>query len=222
MKLGRVFREPVGRPPALTRPAIPASQYAAHLGAPADFERKLDGLLRGYANLGQRVVCSSDGAVWLKHYWPQSLPTATLILDFWHVVEKLAGVARDCLPNQLARKAWLEEQQQLLKESALEQVKHPRQALPKQRDLAKETARVVLPYIENNTFPMDYKSYLQQGLRIGSGAMEAAHRSVIQSRMKRSGQRWSDKGAPNWLNLRVAYKSGKAKLIHQIITGKAA
>jgi hypothetical protein len=56
----------------------------------------------------------------------------------------------------------------------------------------------------------------------GSGAMEAAHRSVIQSRMKRSGQRWSDRGAQNLLNLRVAYKSGKAKLIRQIITGIAA
>jgi hypothetical protein len=30
--------------------------------------------------------------------------------------------------------------------------------------------------------------------------------------MKRSGQRWSDKGAQNMLNLRMAYKSGKAHL----------
>lgn len=67
---------------------------------------------------------------------------------------------------------------------------------------------------------MDYKRYLQEGLRIGSGAMEAAHRTVIQSRMKRSGQRWSDRGAQNLLNLRVAYKSGKAHLVRQIITGK--
>jgi hypothetical protein len=37
--------------------------------------------------------------------------------------------------------------------------------------------------------------------------------------MKRSGQRWSDKGAQNMLNLRVAYKSGKARLVTQIITG---
>ena len=38
---------------------------------------------------------------------------------------------------------------------------------------------------------------------IGSGAIESAHRTVIQKRMKQSGQRWSFKGATNMLRLRV-------------------
>jgi hypothetical protein len=37
--------------------------------------------------------------------------------------------------------------------------------------------------------------------------------------MKRSGHHWSDKGVQNMLDLRVAYKSGKARLVTQIITG---
>jgi len=32
-------------------------------------------------------------------------------------------------------------------------------------------------------------------LYIGSGAIEAAHRTVVQKRMKLSGQRWSEKAA---------------------------
>ncbi|MEE9373912.1 MAG: hypothetical protein V3V00_12750, partial [Saprospiraceae bacterium] len=41
-----------------------------------------------------------------------------------------------------------------------------------------------------------------QGYMIGSGAIESAHKTVIQRRMKLSGQRWSMKGAKNMLNLR--------------------
>jgi hypothetical protein len=54
---------------------------------------------------------------------------------------------------------------------------------------------------------MDYKSYEEKGLHIGSGAIEAAHRNVIQKRMKQSGQRWTPKLAQNVLNLRTCYMS---------------
>ncbi len=42
---------------------------------------------------------------------------------------------------------------------------------------------------------------------IGSGAIESAHRTVVQKRMKQSGQRWSVQGAQNMLNLRVVRKN---------------
>ena len=51
---------------------------------------------------------------------------------------------------------------------------------------------------------MDYLRYKNIGAGIiGSGAIESAHRTVVQKRMKQSGQRWSNKGAQNMLNLRV-------------------
>jgi hypothetical protein len=51
---------------------------------------------------------------------------------------------------------------------------------------------------------MDYQRYKNIGSGIiGSGAIESAHRTVVQKRMKQSGQRWSNKGAQNMLNLRV-------------------
>lgn len=56
---------------------------------------------------------------------------------------------------------------------------------------------------------MDYKRYLQIGSGlIGSGTIESAHRTVIQKRMKQSGQRWSVRGAQNMLQLRTTRKSG--------------
>jgi len=51
---------------------------------------------------------------------------------------------------------------------------------------------------------MDYRYYKNIGAGIiGSGAIESAHRTVVQKRMKQSGQRWSYEGAQNMLNLRV-------------------
>jgi hypothetical protein len=222
VKVGRVFSELPRQEELPDGPLLAASQYVAHLGDHQDFATKMDAVVKGYQALGKRVVCLGDGAIWLKHYWQQSLPQAQLILDFWHVIDKLAGLALKAIPNELPRRLWLQHQRILLRESELEQVKQRVTALAESQPTLQEAVEKVVQYLDNNAFRMDYKTYLQQGLRIGSGAMEAAHRTLIQCRMKRSGQRWSDRGAQNLLNLRVAYKSGKAHLVRQIITGLAA
>jgi 3-hydroxy-3-methylglutaryl CoA synthase len=55
---------------------------------------------------------------------------------------------------------------------------------------------------------MKYQEYVKIGCGIiGSGAIESAHRTLVQKRMKQSGQRWSCKGAQNMLNLRVVRKN---------------
>ncbi len=64
---------------------------------------------------------------------------------------------------------------------------------------------------------MSYKTYKNKGLLIGSGPIEAAHRNVIQQRLKLSGQKWSIKGANAVANLRCYNKSNSWELIDQII-----
>ncbi len=54
---------------------------------------------------------------------------------------------------------------------------------------------------------MHYQAYRQRGLLIGSGAIESAHRSVVEKRLKRAGQRWTIKGAQWVLNLRTCQMS---------------
>ena len=68
---------------------------------------------------------------------------------------------------------------------------------------------------------MQYKTYLEKGLTIGSGAIESAQKSVIQQRLKLSGQRWSIKGAQYIANLRCAYKSNNWKSIQYLIKNAA-
>ncbi|MCB0519139.1 MAG: hypothetical protein H6577_05575 [Lewinellaceae bacterium] len=57
-------------------------------------------------------------------------------------------------------------------------------------------------------FLLDYAHYKKQGWYIGSGMIESAHRTVIQKRLRLSGQRWNT-GAQPILNLRACFMSNK-------------
>jgi hypothetical protein len=60
---------------------------------------------------------------------------------------------------------------------------------------ARETLVDTLTYVENNKDRMRYPSLHAAGLPIGSGATEGSCKSLVGSRMKRSGQRWHPEGA---------------------------
>lgn len=64
---------------------------------------------------------------------------------------------------------------------------------------------------------MMYKTFTNKGYLIGSGAIESAHRNVIQIRMKRSGQRWTIKGGQQILNIRTAKLSNKWKKVTNLV-----
>jgi hypothetical protein len=58
---------------------------------------------------------------------------------------------------------------------------------------------------------------------IGSGAIESAYRTVIQKRMKQSGQLWSQNSAQHMLALRCARMSGRwNKIVNLICSSKKA
>ena len=45
---------------------------------------------------------------------------------------------------------------------------------------------------------MHYDEYLRLGYGIGSGAVESAHKQVVQARFRQAGMRWSEAGG-RWL-----------------------
>lgn len=60
---------------------------------------------------------------------------------------------------------------------------------------------------------------MEAGYLIGSGAIESAHRDVIQKRLKQSGKRWTiDGGAQQVANLRVYEKSSQWAQVLKLIT----
>jgi len=78
---------------------------------------------------------------------------------------------------------------------------------------AEESRQTLLKYYQSNAKRMNYYYYRQQNWIIGSGAVEAAHRTVAQRRLKLSGQRWTKTGAQSVLNLRVLRMSGYWKVL---------
>lgn len=78
--------------------------------------------------------------------------------------------------------------------------------IPKTRlkDLKKEQT-----FFRRNEERMNYAEFIRRGLPIGSGPVEAACKSVVKSRMCRSGMRWSRKGGQKILNLRVYAKADR-------------
>jgi hypothetical protein len=206
VKLGRVFsRDAQSGEADLTQ-----SAYCAYLGSYSPFCERFERLLPACKD----IIFISDGAEWIKQWLDRSYPNALQILDYYHAVEHLAQAVQGLLlPSD-----WLEKQRKLLLESQLEQVMENVKAL---KYLSVEKRDKLLNYYEKNRYRMDYKGYRDAGYCIGSGAIEAAHRTVIHQRMKRSGQRWSPTRAQQLLKLRVAFKSNRKQLVTETILNAA-
>ena len=130
-------------------------------------------------------------------------------------MERLHGFAKDAFKNPDQRTQWLNQQEELLQEDEAKTV-IANISLMTCKGKAKQGQRTILTYYENNLKRMNYKTYRDQGLLIGSGPMEAAHRHVLQHRMKLSGQRWTIQGAQQVANLRVTNKSGNWQQIVEL------
>jgi hypothetical protein len=65
-------------------------------------------------------------------------------------------------------------------------------------------------YFSSNAGRMPYPSFREQQLPIGSGAVEASAKHLVQHRLKRAGSRWSDLGARAILDLRCHLLSGRS------------
>ena len=198
VKVGRVF----ARDATTGEGQLASSQYCAVLGSHTAFEAQLEQLVPATRDL----VFLSDGARWIEQWADRTYPQAVKILDFYHVVKHLAAAVHGLtLPR-----GWLERQRALLLESQSAQVLLHVAQLP---GIAPVRLADLQAYYLHNRRRMDYAAFRTAGYDIGSGAIEAAHKTLIQVRMKRSGQRWNPQHVPAMLKLRVAVKSNKAHVI---------
>jgi Uncharacterised protein family (UPF0236) len=211
VKVGRIFKSGDCHSTGVSeeRGWIKESEYEAYLGGHREFTRRFENKLDDYSVFGERLVFISDGAEWIKNWITEIYPKATQILDWYHCKEHLCQFAEIYFDDELQRHKWVDEQAALLYESQTEQAIQHIQSLNSGNKEKRKAKTQLLDYYQSNSYRMDYKRYKNMGAGIiGSGAIEAAHRSVIQKRMKLSGQRWSRKGAQNMLQLRVTNLSG--------------
>ncbi len=205
VKLGRIFKSSHCLHVEGKQGWISNSQYLAHLGGHKKFCNQMDSLLDDFGPLKEQLVFITDGAAWLKNWIDDSFPEAVSILDFYHATEHLHEFSSQFFKDKQQEQRWTEQQKELLLESKAKEVIANIGRLCNKK---KSVAAKLIAYYQSNLHRMDYKRYRQIGCGlIGSGAIESAHRTVIQKRMKQAGQRWSTKGARNMLNLRVARKN---------------
>ncbi len=211
IKLGRIFAESACYQ-AKKRGCIAQSTYVAHLGDHEAFLAKFDFQVAHK----KQLVAIGDGARWIWDYWQTYYPDAIQILDYFHLIEKIGLWAGMIFKQESQRKDWLGLCEKLLLNNEAIEVELMIKNIDCQGD-KKEKQDQLLTYLTNNKGRIHYKTYLEQGCFIGSGAMEAANREVVQKRMKLSGQRWTWQGAQQVAKLRVTFKNRHwHKLIQQI------
>jgi hypothetical protein len=134
------------------------------------------------------------------------------VLDFIHLLEYVWKVANAYLGEKSPqREEWVKQQAKLLLESKHEQVIEQWQKIEKENKLKPTQAynlKRAMTYLENHSHMVDYKTYLENGYPISTGAIESACGHFIKSRMERNAMHWSTQGAQKMLNMRAVKKNG--------------
>ena len=159
---------------------------------------------------GMEVVCLSDGAAELCNILDEDFPEASArYIDFYHVVEKLAAAVKAYANHRPLRRSTDEiiadwRLRLLNQVGAIDEIEDiiTRWNVRHLEVGDKKPVHEALTYIENHREQMGYASAREQGHPIGSGHVEACCKQLVQSRMKRSGQRWKEKGGQAVLTLR--------------------
>jgi hypothetical protein len=162
-------------------------------------------------NLGRDrpVVCLMDGERALWEAQRVYFPEAVGVLDLFHVMERLWGVAH-CLHKEGSVEAekFVEERLGgLLRGRVGSVIGGFRQRLTK-GEFSGSRRRVIesaVEYFENNREHMKYDEYLAAGYPIGSGVAEGACRHLVKDRMEQTGMRWTVEGAQAMLHLRALH-----------------
>lgn len=178
-KLGRIFSDKSMKESVVEDRggSIESSLYTTHLGASADFITKIKGHIDTHKSLGKNLVFISDGAVWLRQMVEKNYPQATMILDLYHVMEYIGTIAISAFGKGKKASKWIESNRLLLLDSQIDKVIIHVKNLKVDAGLRQLTYN----YLSANRDRMDYKTCRERGLLIGSGAIESAHRTVVQN-----------------------------------------
>lgn len=164
---------------------------------------------RGWSRAQMKVILG-DGAEWIWNIADQHFPGAVQIVDLFHARQHLWELARALFPSQDARqKRWVMRQQNNLDAGRIEKlVSFLRTMEVPTVELAK-TIQLEADYFERNAERMRYPAFRCQHLFVGSGVIEAGCKTVIASRLKRSGMFWTVDGANAIITLRCTRLSRK-------------
>lgn len=156
------------------------------------------------------LVKVADGA---RDNWIylDELPAGEAVVDFYHAAEHLHG-ALVAAYGETSRtgQAQFEKLRHLLRhddrgiDKVIRALRHLRQQHPRRSRLDVE-----VKYFQRNRKRMRYAGLAARALPIGSGVVEAACKTLVTQRMKRSGMRWREAGGQAILTLRGLIQSNR-------------
>jgi hypothetical protein len=153
-----------------------------------------------------RVHAVGDGAPWIVGQVEQQFgDQGSYLIDFYHVCEYLAAASAAIAPDPVARDGWMETQKEALKGGRLDAVLRALagHCEPPEADDEHAPVRSCHRYLRARADQLNYRQALAEGLPIGSGEIESAHRTVAQQRLKRPGAWWRIEHAEHMLALRI-------------------
>ena len=167
------------------------------------------------AVLGQRpdleVVKIADGAKDNWSFLTRVLPEGVELIDFYHAAEHLSDAfdAAHGADSSKAAAQFKKYRHRLRHEP--DGVNRVIRALVYLRSKYPGNERIaqVLGYFRGNRHRMGYADAKARGLPIGSGVVEAACKTLVTERLKRSGMRWGPRGGQSILTLRSFVQSGR-------------
>jgi hypothetical protein len=166
----------------------------------------------------KHIVSVNDGALWIWAIVAMCYAPCTEILDWWHAIQKLWTVA-DLLfgPGSELAQAWARQQEDFFWAGNLRPLFHYiRSYCPRGQPLP-DGLRQALGYFFANRHRMRYADFRRAGYPIGSGAVEAACKTVAEARLKQAGMRWSRPGANAMLAVRATILSRRWDAVWPIV-----
>ena len=163
---------------------------------------------RGWSRAKKKVVIG-DGALWIWNLADQHFPGAIQIVDLYHARQHLWELSAKLFPtDERGRNRWTMQLLDQLNKGNIEALVKALRAFPAPNEELAHILANEAEYFQRNAERMRYPKFRAEGLFVGSGVVEAGCKTVIGSRLKRSGMFWSVAGANAIIALRCSILSG--------------
>jgi hypothetical protein len=211
-KLGCVFTQTAWDEEGYAIRDPDSTTYTGAIETAEEFGKRLyvEAWKRGWSRAETKVVMG-DGAEWIWNLAEQHFPGAVQIVDLYHARQHLWDLARKLYPNdEVAQKVWMKvHQTHLLDKGKIDKLVAALRSIPSTNREVLEKIRTEADYFARNAERMRYPKFRRQHLFVGSGVIEAGCKTVIGSRLKRSGMFWTVRGANAILALRCCHLNGR-------------
>ena len=172
-------------------------------------------------NVVRIVLCDAARGLWSYIDETSQFEGWEKAVDFHHATDHLSRAAESLFGKGSARgTCWYQKYRKALKchEDGADRVIRSMDYYARTRRLSKhrqEQLAAERTFFVNNKRRMPYARFLENGWPIGSGPVEAACKSVVKTRLCRSGMRWSRERGQHVLSLRTFVKSNRWEALWQ-------